>query len=243
MRHLFTLVTVALLGMVPLGGAPVSAQEQQGSEAWLGVALPESGAPTEQLESFLSFVDLQLSAYEVGFEQQHAFVPEIKNAEFMVVVVESGGFVLHAMNTSSLIVDQGGGSQIRYVEHDGVVTVGEDITYMSTMRPITDANGKPCSNMCTLLPDEAVLLTASNRAIAPAGSICVWCLLNGNDGTLLVYPLLRDGEDFSWITQYGTVWSAAPSTSNNLERSVPEESAPVTMAWAMFNPSGNCRGN
>jgi hypothetical protein len=132
------------------------------------------------------------------------------------------------------------------------ITDGEDgpeVYYAPTEQFVSDEKGADCTSLCTVLPGVAVQVTDGDRIIAPAGAICIWCLLNQNEhvgesqGQLYVFPLLDAGEIFSWSV-YDPGSAAATERGATPEPNgyaTPEEMTGAA-PWALFNPSSNCRG-
>jgi hypothetical protein len=263
MRRLVTLVTAMLLSVAPLGGLTVLAQDsdKDWDWSWEGVTGPETpqneSAAFDQLNALggatgTLFSDLKV--YEVGFtnpdDNRSAYIPEIIGAEFMAVIVDSGEFVLDVKGPGSFLIepapDAGGEDNIEIMKPQ-IPPDGLSISYEATGHYILDEKGNICTTRCTVLPGFAVRVSADDGIIAPAGAICVWCLLHQNDadgvseGTLLVFPLLRNGAEFSWVTYHEGSASAAQATPT-VDRSgadMGDESLTV-MAWA-FNPGAGCR--
>src|SRR5687768_17100008 len=139
MRRPFILVIVALISFSPLGGFFASGQEQEAAY-WNGVGAPEAVEDQAPLELFLvgtplddAVVSQQRSVstrlrtgYRVPFQfdenvsRYRPQVPEIKGTEYMVVIVESGSFVLNILPESpSLTVDPPAGRTISYMDVRG----------------------------------------------------------------------------------------------------------------------------
>ncbi|HEX2282761.1 MAG TPA: hypothetical protein VHG52_13470, partial [Thermomicrobiales bacterium] len=235
-RRLIILGIVAQLGLAPLGVRSASAQEWE-NNAWQGVTVGEpvssiaegSAEPFQLLADFLGepkegeavgpdSVGARLDeAYPVAFKndpnsEHYAFIPEVQGAEFMVVIVNSGEFVVDVKGPGSFLIDPVVGPELTSKDIDkvrimhGVIT-GTEVEYFSTEQFVLDEKGNDCTSLCTVLPGVAVQVTDGDRIIAPAGAICIWCLLNHNEhtteseGELYVFPLLDEGETFSW-SQY-----------------------------------------
>jgi hypothetical protein len=271
MRRLIVLAIVVLLGVAPLGGLSVWAQESD--EAWVGVEISENTAPMEQLDEFLGTsgsLRAQLTTgHRVTFEnsgEMRAHIPEIDESEFMAVYVYSGEFVLDVMPPISFIVDTGDDRAIRTlnIKEEGIVahyTLNE-----SESGQLQNEKGVLCTEMCTVPPpkkdnqlvseDErtAIQLLPGDWVLAPAGGICVWCLLNtyaveGSTGELFVYPL--SAEEFSWAKAQAVDETATPAAqgtlgedfmASDLGASSAAEPLSNVATWAFFNPAGNCRG-
>jgi hypothetical protein len=237
MCRLFILAIVALLGFTPLGLRSVSAQYSEEELNWAGVEEPEPGADSASLDEFLASISPELRAYRVSFTEQYAKIPLIRDPEFMVVVVESGEFVLEVKGPGSFIVDPADDSFVKIA----VRTEGENEPYYElTDQVILDEEGRKCRSLCTVLPGFAVQVTPQYRIIAPSGAICIWCLLNRHDefsgqttGELLVYPLLAEGAedtDFSWIRE----------RRMDLDSTGAQTATPAAMGWA-FHPQARCQ--
>ena len=273
MRSLLVIVTVVLLAFAPLGGLTVWAQGgDEVDEAFMGVEVVENAAPMEQLDEFLgtsgSLREQLKTGHRVTFEnsgEMRAHIPEIEESEFMAVYVYSGEFVLDIMPPISYIVDTADDRAIRTlnIKEEGIVahyTLNE-----SEGGQLENEKGAPCTQMCTvpapkkggqLVPEDertAIQLLPGDWVLAPAGGICVWCLLNayeetGTTGELYVYPLTD--EEFSWAKAQVTGAAATPALQGTLgeESTVTDLGAPSTAeplsniaAWAFFNPAPNCR--
>jgi hypothetical protein len=277
MRRLVILVFVALLGFAPLGIRSVSAQSED--NAWQGVTVGEPASretesaaePFQLLADFLgdpkenqaagsTSVGARLDeAYPVTFtndpnSEQYAFIPEVQGAELMVVIVKTGEFVIDVKGPGSFLVDPVVGQELTSKDIDkirimhGVIT-GTEIEYTPTEQFVLDEKGYDCTSLCTVLPGVAVQVTDGDRIIAPAGAICIWCLLNQNEhttesqGELYAFPLLDDGETFSW-SQYDLGSAAAVEQGESTEPKGDATPEQLTGAapWALFNPATSCRG-
>lgn len=279
MRPLLLLAVVVLVGFGPLAARSVSARSWEGSESWQGVTVQERipynrddpQAPFQLLAEFLgvppgdmavapeSVSALLDDAYPVEFKNgeagadHRAHIPEVQGAEFMVIIVASGEFVLDVKGPGSFLVDPAVDPTLQS-SADGMIRImhvaidGKEAHYTPTEQFVQDEKGADCTNLCTVLPGVAVQLTDGDRIIAPAGAICIWCLLNQNEhageteGLLYAFPLLDSGETFSWDEYDDGSAVAVEETS----ASVPDgDAAPEQMIqaipWAMFNPAANCR--
>jgi hypothetical protein len=240
MRRLIIFATVALLGATPLGLVSAWAQ---GSAIELspGVTISEDEGLLEKLNEFLGesgSLRAQLTkGYLVKFQNSEdpgdirAHIPELEKAEFMAVYVNSGEFVLDIMPPTSYIVDTAGERPITRIN---AVDVDGDTHYTldeSNTRELLNEKGEPCIQLCTVPPPRvagevspvkedrrtAIQLLTGDWVLAPAGGICVWCLLNayaesGTMGELYVFPL-PDGE-FSWANGLST--EATPEVQGTL---------------------------
>lgn len=274
MRRLFIFAIIALLGFGPLGILSVSAQSE--GEAWQGVTVQETfaanteafqlladflGEPVENIGAGTMSVSARLDdVYPVVFENEvaspehRAFIPEVQGAEFMVVIVASGEFVLDVIGPGSFLVDPVIGPELKSSDVQKVQIMhadisGEEVYYSPTEQFVVDEKGEDCTSLCTVLPGVAVQVTDGDRIIAPAGAICIWCLLNQNEhteeseGQLYVFPLLDPGETFSW-SQFDEGSAAAVEQDATAEANgyaTPEEMTGAA-PWAFFNPASNCRG-
>ena len=274
MRSLFTLVIVALIGLTPLAATSAFARSQGWTdEAFVGVTIEEGGAPMEPLDDYLGTSGSLRERIPVGnlvtFEnsgEQRAHVPEVPEAPFMAIYVEQGEFVLDVMAPTSLIVDPADDREfpLAVFEIAGDDQVAEyTLANPSDPRVLRNENGDPCTEMCTVpapktedgrLVEEdmrtAVQVLPGDWIIAPAGALCVWCLLNeyaetGNTGKLFVYPL-SDGT-FAWSEAKSLAPNAYQGGADplvgapDLGDTVDAEPLTNVMAWA-FNPAPNCRG-
>ena len=132
----------------------------------------------------------------------------------MAVYVSSGEFILDVMPPTSYIVDTADDRPIAMLK---AVDLDDDTTHytLDESNPplLQNENGGTCTELCTVPPPQAggelatqdertaIQLLTGDWIVAPAGGICVWCLLNayaesGTTGELYVFPL-PDGE-FSW---------------------------------------------
>src|SRR5215213_236431 len=132
MRRLVILAIVALVGFAPLCIRSVAAQAwvgYQDYEAWQGVKVQDPvfrdpDVPNEAFERLAEFLGAppkdadpgSMSSrldrvYQVDFNnytvnpEQLAVIPEVQGAEFMVVIVASGEFVLDVKGPGSFLVD------------------------------------------------------------------------------------------------------------------------------------------
>ena len=289
MRRLFILVIVTLISFSPLGGFLASGQETE-SANWNGVTLSEEAVDPGPLEEFLVGVPLEAPGadrmrsvgtrledgfrfdfqYDSAVQSYRPQVPEIedaegrKDAEFMVVVVDSGEFVLTILPSSpAFIVDPPEGETISYMNVTGNWADPPDPGFeysVSNNDVVLDENGQHCMNLCTVsnpsteLPPSAenvvaVRLIQGTRVEALAGNFCLWCLINGQqnssgqeEGSLLVYPNTENDQDFSWERSYNESRNlASPDGVEYLQGNpASSEAPPVRMAWA-FNPGSGCK--
>jgi hypothetical protein len=278
MRRLFMLFTVAVLGLLPLGETSISAQdssaaqEYSGSWAWEGVEPPrppgDGAAAREALNALIGetgSIAAGLEVFEVPFtnpsDTRSAYIPELMGVEFMAVIVDSGEFVLDVKGPGSYLVNpnQEDADPSIQILIGKIAPDGMTITYDATETDPTDdtfvldENGNTCSTRCTVLPGTAVMLEEGDGVIAPAGGICVWCLLQqsadtggSSTGNLLVFPLVRKDYTFSWSRYHPSAMGAAATPdaaatpSANLTDPGMPDVGPVAMAWA-FNPAPGCQ--
>jgi hypothetical protein len=196
-------------------------------------------------------------------EAFHAHIPEVPDAEFMAVYVSQGEFVLDIMPPTSYIVDPAGNRKISLLENTGDPNEAYYSLNESNPETLLGETGDACTEMCTVPApkvdgqvarhDErtAIQLLPGDWILAPAGGLCVWCLLNtwavpGTMGELFVYPL--SDADFAWAQAKSAFKASAfqgtPGTeavASNLSASVINEPLSNVAAWAFFNPAPNCR--
>jgi hypothetical protein len=197
-------------------------------------------------------------------EAFHAHIPEVPNAEFMAIYVSEGEFVLDVMPPTSFIVNPAGDRPIALLENTG--TDPNEAYYElneGTVESLLDETGDPCTEMCTVpaprvdgqvaKQDErtAIQLLPGDWILAPAGGLCVWCLLNtwavpGMTGELFVYPLSE--AEFSWTQAERSFMRSALQETPAAEGIAANQSTSLTTdplsnaaAWAFFNPAPNCR--
>jgi hypothetical protein len=256
MGRLFILVIFSLFSFSPLVGPLVSGQETETAN-WNGVTLSEEAVDPGPLEVFLIGVPLDgLDAnrtrsvgtrLEGGFQFDFQYdrnvqsyrpqVPEIedtqgrKDAELMVVIVDSGEFVLTILPSSpAFIVDPPEGQTISYMEVTGNWADPPDpgFEYSVSNEVVRDEKG---------------------QVEALAGNFCLWCLINGQEnpsgqeeGSLLVYPNMENDQEFSWERSYNESRNLASPDGVEYLQGDPtsSEAAPVRMAWA-YNPGSGCR--
>ncbi len=182
----------------------------------------------------------------------------------MAVYVSEGEFVLDVMPPTSFIVEPAGDRPISLIEN---TSSDPNEAYYElnegTAESLLDEKGDPCTEMCTVpgprvdgqlaRQDErtAIQLLPGDWILAPAGGLCVWCLMNtwavpGTTGELFVYPL--SDEEFSWaqakmaFTKSASVGTpATEGIAANQSTSVTSEPLSNVAAWAFFNPAPNCR--
>jgi len=281
MRRPIVLAIVVLLGFAPLVVRSVSAQEQE-DNAWQGVTVgrpfsseaESSAEPFQLLADFLgepkenqlagpASIGARLNqAYPVDFENPTdtdlAYIPEVQGAEFMVVIVKSGEFVIDVKGPGSFLIDPVVGPGLESsqdVENIRIMLAnitdtksGSEVRYTDSGHFVRDEKGKVCTSLCTVLPGVAVQVTDGDRIIAPAGAICIWCLLNQSEhkgeskGQLYVFPLLDAGDIFSW-SQYagGSAAVAEQGTTPEPNGYATPEQLTGAAPWALFNPSSSCR--
>jgi hypothetical protein len=289
MSRLLVLALVALLSLSPLMW--ISAEAQQGQEPpadatdayewpWEGVD-PITEVPREdtvswkKLTDFLGIRDPQspnatpIEASLVGFrvrfhnlsDERNAYIPEILGAEFMVVIVNEGEFILDIKGPGSYLVDpmlNGNGDQNIEVMNGEISNDPPGIYYETTGLVIMDENGQECGRLCTVLPGFAVKLETGDSVIAPAGAICVWCLFQEElegpattetatpeledlaTGELLVFPFVRRDYTFSWLRDMAGVTGTPEATPS--ARQIPSGAlrAAPEMAVLAFNPGPGC---
>lgn len=269
MRSLLVIITVVLLGVAPLGGLTVLAQDS-GDEAWMGVTISENAAPMGELDAYLgttgSLRARMKQGHRVTFEnsgEMHAHIPEVPEAGFMAVYVNAGEFVLDVMTPTSFIVDPAGGRTLSRLTITGDANVAYYSLNEASPEAVMNEDDQPCTEMCTVPPprangqlvseDErtAVQLLPGDWILAPAGGLCVWCLLNtyaveGTTGELFVYPL--SDEEFAWAQAASA--AATPSVQGSSatgaiaviqDDAATSEPLSNSLAWAFFNPAPNCR--
>ena len=197
-------------------------------------------------------------------EAFHAHIPEVPGSEFMAVYVSEGEFVLDVMPPTSYIVDPAGDRPISLLENTSA-DPNEAYYELNESAPesLLNEEGNPCTEMCTVpaprvdgqlvTKDErtAIQLLPGDWILAPAGGLCVWCLMNtwavpGTTGELFVYPL--SDEEFSWAQSKLAFTKPALAGTPSAEGIAAGQSVSVTThplsnaaAWAFFNPAPNCR--
>ena len=273
MRCFNVIILVALLeiSMIGIGSSSVSAQdtpevtiedcvartspEPDIYVPWQGVCRPiplKATVPVPPDNSQL------FQPYAVRFVEEFAATREMRNtddpAEFMVVFVREGTFALD-------LAADGSGRVLVSSLHDAIPTLTEYNPGVSEYYEVDDslknADGSICLRACPVDPGMRVKLQEGDIALAQAGTICIWCLLNGGElgiddefGQLDVFILQEDPtdpidtEDFSWIRDWVTPSArTSDSSQETLEAEVPAIDSRVALGWALFNPSSNCRGN
>ena len=271
------IIVIVTLGLASSSVLTVLAQEPVAwvDEAWDGVTIEEGAAPMDPLDAFLGSSGSLRKRIERGHlvtfvnsdatqhpEKPHAHIPEVPDAEFMFVYIKEGEFALDVMPPTSFVVDPAGGRSVALLDvsgdaYEAYYSLPDDPQHLQ------NAKDQTCTEMCTVPPawedgfqrraDEraAIQLLPGDWIVAPAGGICVWCLLNhwgasGPTGQLYVYPL--DDADFSWSsakTEFQAIKAqATPSAraSNADQRaSTSPESLTQAMGWAFLSPAPNCR--
>lgn len=277
MQRLFILGIVAVLSFSPLGGFFASGQEPD--PYWNGVSAPEVIEGTVPLEEFLVGVPLETpidsrnrsvstrlpQGYRINFEtldpDNRPQIPELPNTEYMVVIVESGQFVLNVLSSPAFVVDPPEGQSIRYMFAEGDFEVS--FAYTASDHVVLDENNQPCTDLCTVLPPtefppapyppsesasppdgpsaRAVLLEEGYRVEGLAKNFCIWCLVNSGTGSLLVYPSVKPGQEFSWLSAYNEAHGLVSPEGAEFVQGDPgsSDTEPVRMSW-MFNPGGRC---
>ena len=213
---------------------------------------PVGGAGTSPIE--------KIQQYEVFFDEEAAAVPAIENAEFMLVAVQQGTFVLDLAPDSTtqrspagaFLVHPSGDAPIPTMTRTNLPEPDEPYAETGDFVKETGSTNN-CTSMCVIPAEVAVRVKEGDRIVAREGAICLWCLLNqtgakGDEkGLLLVSPVISvsaQAESFSWITSWdNTVTSYNAQTKTVRISSDGTDSMngePVKMSWA-FNPSTNCK--
>jgi hypothetical protein len=272
MRRLFFLIIVALLGMTSLLGGRVPALAQEGSDKfeiittvdmpWEKVSRPRPVAEDGPLGGAGTSPIDKIPQYEVYFAEEAAAVPAIDYAEFMLVAVQQGTFVLDLAPESTterspagaFLVHPSGGEPIPMMTRTNYAEPGPH--YIPAGGNVPNATGPgDCTSMCLIPVEVAVQVKPGDRIVAQEGAICLWCLLNqtpteGDEKGLLlvtpIVPLTAAANEFSWITS----WDDTTANFNAQTQTVRIGSEgtdsmsrePVMMGWALFNPGTSCRG-
>jgi hypothetical protein len=271
MRALFFLATVALLGSTALLGGQAPAVAQGGQVTtfeiittedvpWERVSRPRPVSEDEPVGGAGTTPIEKIQEYEVFFDEEAAAVPAVDNAEFMLVAVQQGTFVLDLAPASTaersaagaFLVHPSGGEPIPMMAPTGYAEPGPH--YITAGGNVQDASGD-CTSMCVIPADVAVRVKPGDRIVAREGAICLWCLLNqtaveGDEkGLLLVSPVVQvaaEVEGFSWTTAWdATVTSFGAQTKTvhvGFEGPDSMSGEPVKMGWALLNPGTSCRG-
>jgi hypothetical protein len=266
------LTIIAVLGITSLLGGRAPALAQEGSDKfeiittddvpWERVSrprpvvedAPRGGAGTSPIE--------KIPQYEVYFAEEAAAVPVIENAEFMLVAVQEGTFVLDLAPESTaerspagaFLVHPSGGEPIPMMSPTGYPEPGPH--YIPAGGNVPDATGAAdCTSMCLIPAEVAVQVKPGDRIVAQEGAICLWCLLNqtaeeGDEkGLLLVSPVVSMAtvaNEFSWTAS----WDDTAASFNAQIETVHVSSEgteslsgePVRMSWVLLNPGTSCRG-
>ncbi|MBA3449908.1 MAG: hypothetical protein H0T18_01705 [Chloroflexia bacterium] len=229
-------------------GEPIAPERLQER---IGMVLPE---PLKaDLDAALRMnPNLAFQPYGVGFQKEWATVPrsapdeaEKQEAEFMVVVVRQGTFVL------DLYTDQEGTAKAIYVWSPGEGIPTMNPWDMSTPKPhytetgnvLSQDDGSACTQACLVDPEVPVKLQPGDFAIAESGAICSYCLaqtlIDEKDIPILeVYALVdpsANADDFSWVQRWTRTQEegeqAAARTTDTL----------TTLGWAFPNLKTGCK--
>lgn len=248
MRRLLGIFIVVLLGVLPIG-APATSTAAQTPELecepsqveadwWSGICQPipeDVNIPAPPDDSQV------MQPFSVVFAEEFAATRPLADAEFMIVYVREGVFVLDREESGAgSIAVSSSQEEIPILSLIGHV-LEDDRPYYDLLNPIgflENPDGSPCTRACAVQPSEPVMLRAGDMAIAQAGTLCLWCLLGTNEvkdgetGVLEVYAL-RDAtegpETFSWSES----WASEQARTQD---------EPTMMTWA-FNPPGTkCGG-
>lgn len=246
MRRFFLLLIVVLLGLSPVGIPPATAREalecelgEQEYEWWAGICKP---VPEEGLAIPVSpdNSDEVIQPYAVAFQEEFAATRPLENAEFMIVYVREGVFVLDRDGSASgTIVASSQYPQIPTLSLIGTAAEVDQPHYALVPGGfLENPDGTACTRACPVPFDQPVQLRAGDIAVAQAGTLCLWCLLgtnavkDGETGLLEIYVLrgaTEGPETFSW----GEDWTSTQMRGGGGQDVV---------AWA-FNPPGTrCRG-
>lgn len=224
MRRLLVLFTVVLVGITPLSGLSVTAQEngEWVDEAWRNVDRPTPGAPLELLDEFQVRLanfgaeqqasDVQeirdrlaqeeeQAGYVVTFEEKLAHIPEIREAELMAVYIYSGEFVLDNMGPYPFTVVPGGDGTVSTmnVEIEGENEVAHYTLIEDESGYAKDENELQCPEVCVIDPETSA---QRNSRIALQLLQDDWVLLPANE--LCIWCLLNQNEDVGEST--GTLY-------------------------------------
>ena len=220
-----------------------------------------AATPSAQVAGAPSMVDRLNKVHRVVFrnpsDMDRAHIPEVQGAEFMVVIVQSGEFVVDVKGPGSFLVDPVAGPEPASNEGAQIEIMRAEITdaeterevrYYPTGQFVLDEKGMVCRDLCTVLPGVAVQLTVGDRIIAPAGAICIWCMLHAGEddmsdphGALYVFPLLDEDERFTW-SRYALGSEAAPDATPDPNEVATPQMMIGAAPWALLNPSATCRG-
>jgi hypothetical protein len=211
MRGLLVIFTIVLLGVAPLGGPTVWAQENT-DEAWNNVARPTAGAPLERLDELYSNLnslgatdqaeDVQSiqsrlvdsdpqMGYVISFLQPLSHIPEIPEAELMAVYVRSGEFVLDNMGPDPFTVIPGGDGTVRTMTIGGDEQTAYYTLNEGSSGLLQNASNQDCTGYCVVTPPSfgaanepriALQLLEGDWVILPGAELCVWCLFNQHLG-------------------------------------------------------------
>lgn len=269
MRTLFFLATFALLGSTVLLGVQAPAVAQGGTTfeiittedvPWERVSRPRPVSEDEPVGGAGTSPIEKVQQYEVYFAEEAAAVPAIENAEFMLIAVQQGTFVLDLAPESTaerspagaFLVHPSGGEPIPVMTRTNYAEPGPH--YIPAGANVQDASGD-CINMCLIPAEVAVEVKPGDRIVAQEGAICLWCLLNqtavegDEQGLLLVSPVvsvMAESGSFSWTTAWDDTTASFNAQTQTVrvgsEGTDSMSGEPVKMGWALFNPGTNCRG-
>jgi hypothetical protein len=242
MRRLFIIASILLLGIMPLRALPAAAADNlydcpmftEDDQFWSAVCQPilEEGVPPLALPG----VSQVLQPYAVVFREEFAATPPLRDAEFMVIYVKDGVFVLDRKSgAAGSVVVSATAATIPVMQKVPAAPFYEVIPG----DVLKNSDGTDCSRSCPVAEGQPVQLKAGDMAIAEAGTLCLWCLLgtnavkDGETGILEVYALQDPGlgaKGFSWFRN----WGVTP----------PEALATPTMfrSWAYSPPGTKCGG-
>jgi hypothetical protein len=234
------LVHLALTGAILAGttAVPSIAHSQEATPSTVRCEIPFEGDYEVTLAESIEVKELsgsetanrldrqRLRAFNVDFTELYAAIPRCWYPEQMVVIVETGQFVLELGDDNVTIIAEPNGNQIPLMEYTG--TKPPHYAELSG-ETVQDVNGQPCTSTCALPANAAVLLEEGSRVYLPGQSVCLWCLLNGKEGKLRVYAVVPDGGTFSWERL-----SPGKLAGATAER--------FTSTRLHYNPGVNCRG-
>lgn len=245
MRRPFILVMATLFAMIPLAVSDDRVFADNPSPVWAGVVeiVPVEGQYSPG--QLVAGGNARMQAYQVTFNEQYGAVPQIEDPEFMIVTVIEGEFALDVQQENTVIVSPAGDMIVHFMDR---LEPFDMPFYELTTDFIQIGDGEdPCPVNCAVPADRVVQVTEGDTIVALEGAICIYCLLNQNEGVLIAQARIADVDfdldgwenQFSWMQAMDDPDLVLPALDGSANGGSTVRETGV-MAWA-FNPHPSCR--